>query len=41
MGVESCNHQGKRVKFYRTAALVNELIESKNTGNLRKIDESA
>ncbi|BBU38140.1 hypothetical protein APP_04320 [Aeribacillus pallidus] len=36
IGVEACN-QGKRVKFYRTAALVNELIEAKNTGKLHKM----
>src|SRR5690606_10822232 len=36
IGVEACN-QGKSVKFYRTAALVNELIEAKNTGNLHKM----
>ncbi|MDE3838001.1 ATP-binding protein [Bacillus methanolicus] len=35
LGVEACN-QGKVVKFYRTAALVNELIESKQAGTLHK-----
>ncbi|MCT4573097.1 IS21-like element helper ATPase IstB, partial [Bacillus thuringiensis] len=36
IGVEACN-QGKSVKFYRTAALVNELIEAKNAGKLYKM----
>ncbi|ALF09309.1 IS21-like element helper ATPase IstB [Parageobacillus thermoglucosidasius] len=36
IGVEACN-QGKSVKFYRIAALVNELIEAKNTGKLHKM----
>lgn len=35
IGVEACN-QGRNVKFYRTAALVNELIEAKNTGSLNR-----
>lgn len=35
IGVEACN-QGKAVKFYRAAALVNELIEAKNEGNLSR-----
>lgn len=35
IGVEACN-QGKHVRFYRTAALVNELIEAKNEGNLNR-----
>jgi len=35
IGVEQC-HQGKIVKFYRTAALVNELIEAKQEGRLAK-----
>lgn len=33
IGVEACM-QGKKVKFYRTAALVNELVDSKNKGTL-------
>ncbi|EJQ97277.1 hypothetical protein II5_05917 [Bacillus cereus MSX-A1] len=36
IGVEACN-QGKSVRFYRTAALVNELIEAKNAGRLYKM----
>lgn len=36
IGVEACN-QGKSVRFYRTAALVNELIEAKNAGRLYKL----
>lgn len=35
LGVEACN-QGKHVRFFRTAALVNELIEAKNEGNLNR-----
>jgi DNA replication protein DnaC len=35
IGVEACN-QGKIVKFYRTAALVNDLIEAKSEGNLSR-----
>ena len=33
IGVEACM-QGKKVKFYRTASLVNELVDSKNKGTL-------
>ncbi|EIJ81335.1 IstB domain protein ATP-binding protein [Bacillus methanolicus PB1] len=33
--MEACN-QGKVVKFYRSASLVNELIESKQAGTLYK-----
>jgi DNA replication protein DnaC len=36
IGIEACN-QGKRVAFYRTAALVNELITSKKDGNLNRL----
>jgi DNA replication protein DnaC len=36
LGVEACN-QDKRVKFYRTAALVNHLTEAKASGNLNKV----
>jgi len=35
IGVAACN-QLKSVRFYRTAALVNELIEAKKNGNLNK-----
>jgi DNA replication protein DnaC len=35
IGVEACN-QGKNVKFYRTAALVNQLTEAKASGTLNK-----
>lgn len=35
VGVAACN-RGKKVKFYRTAALVNELIDAKTKGNLSK-----
>ncbi|WP_407370657.1 IS21-like element helper ATPase IstB [Carnobacterium sp.] len=35
IGVEQCR-QGKEVKFYRTAALVNELIEAQQQGRLAK-----
>lgn len=35
-GIEACNH-GKKVKFYRTAALVNTLIEAKANGELNKL----
>lgn len=35
IGVETCNN-GKKVKFYRTAALVNNLIDAKNKGDLNK-----
>lgn len=36
IGVEACN-QGKEVKFFRTAALVNQLTEAKATGELQKL----
>lgn len=36
VGVEACN-QGKKVKFYRTSALVNELNDAKTEGNLSKM----
>jgi len=36
IGVEACR-QGKRVKFYRTAALVNELNDAQIAGNLGKM----
>jgi len=32
-GIAACN-SGKRVRFYRTASLVNELIEEKKQGNI-------
>ncbi len=35
IGVEACN-QGKTVKFFRTAALVNQLSEAKTSGSLNK-----
>ncbi len=35
VGVAACN-RGKKVKFYRTAALVNELIDAKSRGSLSK-----
>lgn len=35
IGVAACN-QGKKVKFYRTAALVNDLIDVKAKGNLSR-----
>jgi len=35
IGVEACN-QGKNVKFFRTAALVNQLSEAKTSGSLNK-----
>lgn len=35
IGVAACN-RGKKVKFYRTAALVNELIDAKTKGSLSK-----
>jgi len=34
--VAACN-QGKKVRFYRTAALVNDLIDAKTTGNLSRL----
>ncbi len=36
IGVNACN-QGKEVKFFRTAALVNYLSEQKTRGNLTKV----
>jgi DNA replication protein DnaC len=36
IGVEACNN-GRKVKFYRTAALVNQLIEAKASGELNKL----
>jgi DNA replication protein DnaC len=35
IGVEACN-QGKRVKFYRTASLVNQLTDAKANGELKR-----
>lgn len=35
IGVEACN-RGKKVKFFRTAALVNHLIEAKKNEELKK-----
>jgi len=35
VGVAACN-RGKKVKFYRTAALVNDLIDAKAKGNLSR-----
>lgn len=35
IGVEACN-QGKKVKFFRTASLVNQLADAKTNGELRK-----
>lgn len=34
-GIAACN-RGKRVKFYRTAALVNALVDAKKQGNILK-----
>jgi DNA replication protein DnaC len=34
-GIAACNN-GKRVKFYRTAALVNSLVDAKKQGNIIK-----
>jgi len=36
IGVEACM-QGKHVKFYKTASLVNELTDAKSNGSLSKI----
>ena len=36
LGVEACQ-QGKKVKFYKTASLVNELAASKENGTLTKL----
>lgn len=38
-GISACNHNF-RVKFFRTAALVNELVEVKKNGTLRKFMKS-
>lgn len=35
IGVEACN-QDRRVKFFRTAALVNQLLDAKQNGELKK-----
>jgi len=35
IGVEACN-RGKRVKFYRTASLVNQLTDAKANGELKR-----
>lgn len=34
-GIAACNN-GKRVKFYRTATLVNQLADAKKQGNIIK-----
>lgn len=36
IGVEACM-QGKKIKFYKTATLVNELTEAKSSGTLTKM----
>jgi len=36
IGVETCN-QGKKVRFFRTAALVNQLTDAKAQGELRRL----
>lgn len=36
IGIEACN-SGKRVKFFRTATLVNLLLEAKAAGNIKKV----
>lgn len=36
LGIAGCD-KGKKVKFYRTAALVNDLIEAKATGELNRL----
>ncbi|KDR96403.1 DNA replication protein [Peptoclostridium litorale DSM 5388] len=36
IGVAACNN-AKRARFYRTAALVNDLIDAKATGTLKKL----
>jgi DNA replication protein DnaC len=38
IGVAACSN-GMKVKFYRMAALVNELIEAKNNGTLKKLQK--
>ncbi len=35
IGVEACN-QGKRVRFFRTSSLVNQLLDSKAEGGLKR-----
>lgn len=35
-GIAACN-KGKKVKFYRTASLVNELVDAKKQGNIVKL----
>jgi DNA replication protein DnaC len=35
LGVDACRH-GKKVRFFRTAALVNQLLEAKKGGELQK-----
>lgn len=39
IGIEACSNS-KKVKFYRTAALVNELVDAKKQGNLRRLLKS-
>jgi len=39
IGIEACNRSLK-VKFYRTAALVNELVDAKSNGTLRRFLKS-
>lgn len=36
IGVEACN-KGKKVRFFRTAALVNQLIDAKAAGTLKRM----
>lgn len=36
IGVEACK-QGKKVRFYKTATLVNELMDAKVAGSLTKL----
>ncbi|MFZ5610958.1 ATP-binding protein [Desulforamulus profundi] len=38
-GIAACNN-GKKVRFYRTASLVNELVEAKKQGNIVKLLKS-
>ena len=38
-GINACNH-GKRVRFFRTSALVNQLVEAKKQGNIVKFMKS-
>jgi len=35
IGIAACNRE-KKVRFYRTATLVNELVEAKNNGTLKR-----